>query len=126
MLLNLSGMPAPCTAVMLLSCDDGWPTKPAPPWSPPCCEALPGGSGLFRMSFRLGLEEEGVRTGDWLDSLDEPIDDGEVAPSLASLFFLDDLFGSLPRESCQAEQTGLALVSRGDERELPVSPSGGE
>ncbi len=52
------------------------------------------------MSFRVDEEEDGVRTGDWLAvSLDKPVDDGDAVPSFESLFFLDDLFGSLPRES---------------------------
>jgi hypothetical protein len=29
----------------------------------------------------------------------EPAEDGDAVPSFESLFFLDDLFGSLPRES---------------------------
>lgn len=60
---------------------------------------------MFLISFREGLEEDGVRTGDWLDSLDDPIDEGEAVPSFESLFFLEDLFGSLPRESCRGAST---------------------
>lgn len=70
------------------------------PASPPCWPALLGGKGLLRISLREGLEDDGVRTGDWLDSLNDPIDEGDAVPSLGSLFFLEDLFGSLPRESC--------------------------
>ena len=68
------------------------------------CEALPcslpwpalfWGSGLFRGSFRVDVEDVGVRTGDWLESRDE----GDAVPSLESLFFLEDLLESFPRES---------------------------
>ena len=57
------------------------------------------------MSLRLDADEDGVRTGDWLElSLDAPpIELGDDVPSLESLFFLDDLFGSLPRDSCKDE-----------------------
>jgi len=45
------------------------------------------------------VEEEGVVTGDWPASRE--FDDGDAVPSFESLFFdLDDLFGSLARESC--------------------------
>lgn len=51
------------------------------------------------MSFRVELDDDGVRTGLWLEpSLEEPAVCGEDAPSLESLFFFEDLFGSLPRE----------------------------
>lgn len=54
------------------------------------------------MSFRVELDDDGVRTGLWLEpSLEEPAVCGEDAPSLESLFFFEDLFGSLPRESCR-------------------------
>lgn len=69
---------------------DGWL---APPWSPPWTEF--GGSGLLRRSLRVDVEDEGVRTGDWLESRDE----GDEVPSLESLFFLEDFVASLPRES---------------------------
>jgi hypothetical protein len=52
------------------------------------------------MSFSVDVDEDGVSTGDWLASLEEPTDDGDEVPSLPSLFFLG-LFGSLPRESYQ-------------------------
>lgn len=45
------------------------------------------------------MEDDGVRAGDWLD---ESRDDGDAVPSLDSLFFLEDLVESLPRESCWA------------------------
>lgn len=51
---------------------------------------------MFLGSFRVDVEEEGVRTGDWLASRD----DGEAVPSLLSLFFLEDLLESFPLESC--------------------------
>lgn len=47
------------------------------------------------MSLRVDVEDEGVSTGDWLESRDE----GDAVPSLESLFFLDDLLESFPRES---------------------------
>ena len=52
-----------------------------------------GGRGLFRVE----VEEEGVTAGDWLVSLDAEL--GEAVPSFESLFFLEDLLESLPRES---------------------------
>ncbi len=66
------------------------------PWSPPP-GALFGGSGLLRMSLSVEVDEVGVRTGDWLA---ESRDEGDDVPSLESLFFLEDLLASLPRESC--------------------------
>ncbi len=58
-----------------------------------------GGSGLFRGSFKAVVEEEGVATGDCAASLEEPA--GDDVPSLESLLLdLEDLFGSLARESC--------------------------
>ena len=56
---------------------------------------------MLRMSLRLEADDDGVSTGDWLElSRDAPpIDEGDEVPSLESLFFLDDLLGSLPRES---------------------------
>ena len=64
---------------------------PTAPWSPP----PEAGPGLVRVSFSVEVDEVGVRFGDWLASLDE----GEAVPSLESLFFFEDLLGSLPRES---------------------------
>lgn len=49
---------------------------------------------MFRGSFRVDVEDVGVRTGDWLESRDE----GDAVPSLESLFFLEDLLESFPRE----------------------------
>lgn len=63
-----------------------------------------GGRGLLRKSFSVEVEEEGVRTGDWLESLD--VEFGEAVPSFDSLFFLDDLLESLPRESWQPDCQG--------------------
>lgn len=55
-----------------------------------------GGRGLLRGSFRVEVDEEGVKTGDWFASLLF----GEAVPSFESLFFLEDLLESLslPRE----------------------------
>lgn len=63
--------------------------------------ALLGGRGLLRMSFNVEVEEDGVRTGDWLADASRAAEEfeGEEVPSLESLFFLDALFGSLLRES---------------------------
>jgi hypothetical protein len=45
------------------------------------------------------VEDEGVATGDCVASRAEPA--GDEVPSLDSLFLdLEDLFGSLARESC--------------------------
>ena len=55
---------------------------------------------MLRISFRVEVDEEGVSTGDWLDSRPEPVELGDAVPSLESLFFLEDLLESLPRESC--------------------------
>ena len=52
---------------------------------------------MLRMSLRVDVEDEGVKTGDWFASLDEPT--GDAVPSFASLFFLEDLLESLFRES---------------------------
>lgn len=57
------------------------------PWSP--WAALLGGNGLLRLSFTsVDVDDEGVRTGDWVASR-EPCELGEAVPSFASLFFLD-------------------------------------
>lgn len=72
---------------------DGWPTPPCSPPRPPAFE----GRGLLRLSLSVDVEDEGVRTGDWLEVSRE---DGDAVPSLESLFFLEVLLGSLPRESC--------------------------
>lgn len=52
---------------------------------------------MLRISFKVDDEDEGVKTGDWLASL-EPTEFGEAVPSFASLFFLEDLFPLL--KSC--------------------------
>lgn len=57
--------------------------------------ALPA-MGLPRESFRVDVEDVGVRTGDWFEA---SRDEGEAVPSFESLFFLEDLLGSLPRDS---------------------------
>ena len=107
-LLNRSGTPGFWAAFILLSWPGwlGWPGMPALLWSPPR-RALFGGRGLLRISLRVEVDEDGVRTGDWLDSLDGPMETGDWAPSLESLFFLEDLLESLPRESwaCVAVST---------------------
>lgn len=72
---------------------DGWLGAT---WSAPM-PVLLGGSGLLRISLSVEDDEDGVRTGDWLVGSRE---DGDDVPSLESLFFLEDLLASLPRESC--------------------------
>lgn len=57
-----------------------------------------GGKGLFLASFSEVVEAEGVTIGDWPASLEEPEAEGDEVPSLESLFFLEDLFGSFERE----------------------------
>lgn len=93
---NRSGAP-PCAA----AAPDPWPCKPRLPRSPtpPCPPALFGGRGLFRISLRVVVEEEGVKLGDCVSR--EPLEEGDAAPSLDSLFFLEDLLSPLPRESCE-------------------------
>jgi hypothetical protein len=71
------------------------------PWSAPRA-ALLGGRGLLRMSFKVAVEDEGVMLGDWVGSRPEPVELGDDVPSFESLFFLDPLFGSLPRDSWPA------------------------
>lgn len=60
-----------------------------------------GGRGLFRGSFSVVVDEDGVVIGDCVASLAEFDCDGDEVPSLDSPLFLDfeDLFGSLARES---------------------------
>lgn len=53
---------------------------------------------MLRMSFRVEVEDDGVKTGDWVESFEAAF--GDAVPSFESLFFLEDLFESLPRESC--------------------------
>jgi hypothetical protein len=91
MLLNRSGTP-------VLGELPIWPDCPEPD-APPESEPRPAllGNGLFRMSLSAVEEDEGVKTGDWFASLDEPIEFGDDVPSFVSLLFLDDLLGSLPR-----------------------------
>ena len=105
---DLSGVPAcvpragnwgGCWLVML----------PCSPWEKP---ALLGGRGLLRMSLRVEVDEEGVAAGDWFASLDP---DGDAAPSLDSLFFLEDLLESLPRDWNCVGNASLAGNSRTSE-----------
>lgn len=65
-------------------------------WAPEAGSAALARPALIRASLRVAEEEVGVRTGDWSASRA----DGDAAPSLTSLFFLEDLVASLPRESC--------------------------
>ena len=53
---------------------------------------------MLRGSFRVEVEEDGVKTGDWLATPAAAF--GDAVPSFESLFFLEDLLESLPRESC--------------------------
>lgn len=58
-----------------------------------------GGNGLLlRISFKVEVDDEGVKTGDWLASLDELPEFGDAVPSFPSFLFLED-FGSLPLDS---------------------------
>jgi hypothetical protein len=68
-------------------------------WAPAAFAWSPvelGGRGLLRISLTAVEEDVGVNTGDWFD---ESRPEGEAVPSLESLFFLEDLVASLPRES---------------------------
>lgn len=59
-----------------------------------------GGNGLFLESFKDAVEADGVTAGDCAGSLDCTEDaDGDDVPSLLSLFFFEDLLGSLLLES---------------------------
>lgn len=58
-----------------------------------------GGSGLFRKSLRVVLEDDGVTAGDCAASRELDCE-GEEVPSLDSLFLDLDLLGSFVRESC--------------------------
>ena len=58
-----------------------------------------GGSGLFRRSLSVVLEDEGVTAGDCAASREFDCEGDEV-PSFDSLFLDFDLFGSFVRESC--------------------------
>ena len=58
----------------------------------------------------MDVDEEGVRTGDWLD---ESREEGDAVPSLGSLFFLEDLLGSLPRDSCDRRVSNDSNSARG-------------
>lgn len=119
-LLNLSGTPWFAAPPMFPSREDCPPAVPLA-WSLPSPPALFGGNGLLRMSFSVDDDDDGVRTGDWLGaSLVEPMDDGEAVPSLESLFFLDDLFGSLPRESYRQERL-VSMVLLGLDDSHPES-----
>lgn len=103
--LNLSGA-LPCAAAT----PDPWPCKPrSPPPLPPSPPALFGGRGLFLISLRVVVDEEGVRLGDCVSR--EPLEEGDAVPSLDSLFFLEDLLSLLPRESCQkARVSSFAMI----------------
>lgn len=57
---------------------------------------------LLRISFRVDVDEEGVKTGDWLASLEELAEFGDAVPSFPSFLFLEDL-GSLPLDSYNGE-----------------------
>lgn len=61
---------------------------------------------MFRMSLRVDVDDDGVSTGDWLD---ESRDEGDEVPSLESLFFLEDLPASLPRESYRRGRLSAVL-----------------
>lgn len=58
-----------------------------------------GGSGLFRKSLSVVLEDEGVTAGDCPASRELDCE-GEDVPSFDSPFLDFDLFGSFVRESC--------------------------
>lgn len=62
------------------------------------------------MSFNVDEDDDGVSTGDWLD---ESRDEGDEVPSLESLFFLEDLPASLPRESCTWQRKPYQWAIRG-------------
>lgn len=100
---NLSGL---LTCVVVVDRFDGWLGWPCSPLL-----ALPE-RGLPRASLSVDVEEVGVKFGDWLASRDE----GDAVPSLDSLFFLEDLLGSLPRESYKKEQgvSYQARIKKGD------------
>lgn len=95
--------PEPPAEVTLLRGD--CPAAPAPP---SCAPVLFGGRGLFRMSFRVEVEDEGVMVGEfWVPLL------GEELPSLES-FFLEDLLDSFPRWSCSIRGS-ISVRPRGSE-----------
>lgn len=123
-LLNLSGTPWFCAAFMAPAWA-GWPGTPGLAWSPDRT-TLFGGRGLLRISLRVEVDEDGVRTGDWFASLDT----GDWVPSLESLFFLEDLLESLPRESCATGVSTSAFVraqtNRVDGQCLPAAGKGGK
>jgi len=106
--LYLSGT-CPEVEPMLFSCG-GWPGTPSSGgWAP----ALPGGSGLFRRSLSVDVDDDGVSTGDWLESRDEA--DGDEVPSLPSLLILEALPESLPRESWRRRQSQhISSLRRGE------------
>lgn len=80
--------PAPPAEVTLLRGD-----CPAVPALPSCAPPLLG-SGLFRISFNVEVEDDGVMVGEFWESLEPLL--GEAEPSLES-FFLEDLLESFPR-----------------------------
>lgn len=89
---------------------DGWFGIVGSPPEPPALR------GLFLMSLSVEVDEEGVKTGDWV----EPSRAGDAVPSLESLFFLEDLLGSLPRESCK--EISLAMAKGGTDNVLGAHP----
>ena len=110
------GYPEPAAFIVFgLFCGDAWNgICPAPPWPTVPEPALSfGGRGLLRPrgSLKLEVDEVGVawleETGDWvwaMGMLPVELPDGDAVPELlllfASFLFLDDLLGSLARESC--------------------------
>lgn len=87
----IANEPDPPAAVTLLRGD-----CPAAPALPSCAPPLLG-SGLFRISFNVEVEDDGVIVGEFWESLEPLL--GEFVPSLES-FFLEDLLESFPRWSC--------------------------
>lgn len=91
-------------------------------WPRPSVEF--GGRGLLRMSLTAVDEDVGVKTGDWVDG---SRDEGDAVPSLESLFFLEDLLASLPRESCERLARTARMARMGRQRgpaEMDVRLSG--
>lgn len=65
---------------------------------------------MLRGSLRFDEDEDGVSVGEAVAGSRELT--GDAVPSLESLFFLDDLLGSLPRESCQSESLATAFPGK--------------
>lgn len=91
--------PAPCPGLReLIEPDCGCKDVP----TMPVLEApsLLGGRGLFRGSFKVVVDEDGVVIGDCVVSLVVFDCEGDEVPSLDSPFLdFEDLFASLVRES---------------------------